>query len=303
MGKPSKKKVFITGIDGFSGSHLESFLSQKGFEVWGSTYSSSTSSNHYQCDILDKAGIQEVLMKVRPEYVIHLAAISFTAESNLNRIYDTNIIGSYNLLEGLLQFRTNLEKVILASSAAVYGNIGSTLSEDLCPNPANHYGNSKLAMENIARMYFDRMPIIVARPFNYTGPGQETHFLVPKIISHFSQRKPFIELGNLNTFREYNDISVILQMYLGLMLSDFYSGVVNLSTGKTYSIKDIISSLEQFTGHEIEVRINQRFVRKNEIKELKGSPSKLKEILGKLPDSVTLDQMLNKMYNRAIETL
>lgn len=274
-----------------------------GYEVFGSTYSEPKARNHYRCDIRDKESLQGILLKVQPQYIIHLAAISFTAESNLNKIYETNIIGSYNLLEGILCLSTNIEKVILASSAAVYGNVGSILSEDLCPQPANHYGNSKLAMENIARMYYNRMPIIVTRPFNYTGPGQEEHFLVPKIVSHFAKRKPIIELGNLNTFREYNDISVILQIYLGLMLSEFNSGIVNLSTGKTYSIKDILSSLSQLTGHKIEVRINQKFIRKNEIKELKGSPLKLKEILGKSPAIVPLDQMLERMYRAEIDKL
>lgn len=292
----SKEKVFITGIEGFSGVHLEKAMIKYGFEVFGSTFAEPTNKNHFKCNILNKNELRSILNMVKPDYLIHLAAISFVASENIPLMYETNVLGTLNVLDVLIEQKIKVKKIIIASSAAVYGKIGSELSEEMPPIPINHYGNSKLAMENMVSNYFDKFNIIITRPFNYTGIGQESHFLVPKIISHFKAKKPVIELGNLDTFREYNDVRFVSKIYFDLLKSTFKSGVVNISSGKTHSISEILHAMEEIANYPIEVKVNDKFVRKNEIKELKGATSKLKKIIGKEIKSYSLNDTLRKIY-------
>ncbi|MGB3151369.1 MAG: GDP-mannose 4,6-dehydratase [Maribacter sp.] len=296
MEQRSKGRMLITGIDGFTGAHLETALIKSGYDVFGTTYSTSRQSNHFQCNILDKVQIKEVLNAIRPIYIIHLAAISFVASENINVIYETNIIGTLNLLEGLDELGLEVKKILLASSAAVYGNIGNELSEEMTPKPINHYGNSKLAMENMAANYFGKYEIILLRPFNYTGVGQGRDFLIPKIVDHFKREDEFIELGNLYTFREYNSVKTFVDIYIRLLESSFCSGAINICSGSTYSIEQILQIMSELADYSIKVKVNQKFIRKNEIIELKGSTKKLIEILGSSIHYIDLKHTLRSMY-------
>ncbi len=290
------KKVLITGINGFTGVHLEKYLSTHGFDVYGTVIASPKQKNHIQCDLTRKDQVHAVIASVMPEYVIHIAAISFVAESNASLIYNVNVIGTENLLQALVDNNCTPKKVILAGSATVYGNQGKeVLDESLCPAPVNHYGISKLAMEHIAANYFERFDIIITRPFNYTGVGQEAHFLIPKIVGHFKENKKVIELGNIHVAREFNDIAYVIDVYHKLLLCDAKSTVVNLSSNKPIKLLDVIEMMQKIAGYEIEVKINPDFVRPNEIKSLAGSTKKLETLIS-LDNDLTLEKTLKSMY-------
>lgn len=296
MGNPSKKIVFITGINGFTGIHLENLFLNKGWLVYGTTYAETENPNHFVCDITNKNQIKNVFSKIQnPIYIIHTAAISFVAGENQNDMYNVNVFGTLNLLDVIIESGLNPDKVLIASSAAVYGNIGETLSEDMCPKPVNHYGNSKLVMENMTKTYFSKLSIIITRPFNYTGVGQSDDFLVPKIVSHFKNKSPIIELGNIDVFREFNDVSYLTSCYYNLLISDYNSEIVNVCSGKTSNIKEILLGLEKISNHKINVMINPKFIRHNEIRTLKGSVEKLNGVIC-LPSDNNLIEVLKKMY-------
>lgn len=274
-------KVLITGINGFTGKYLNSYLTENGFLVFGVSNDSKNSvQNTYDCDILNKESLTYVFNQIKPNYIIHLAAISFVGHPNIAQMYEVNVVGTQNILDVCLELKLNLKKIILASSATVYGNqVESVLSEALHPNPSNHYGISKLAMEFMAKNYFQLLPIIITRPFNYTAPGQAEHFVIPKIAKAFNEKAKKVELGNLNVYREYNSIEFICESYLRLLQSDQKSEIVNLASNQTYSLNEIIALFENFSKHKIEVVINPLFVRKNEIIKLSGSSEKLKSIV------------------------
>ncbi len=178
-------KVLVTGLEGFTGIYLETLLREKGYEVYGTSLADSSKPHIFTCNITKRIEIKTIVEDICPDFVIHLAAISFVGESNASLIYDVNVIGIENLLEALLGLEKKPQKVILVSSATVYGNQAvEILDETLCPKPINHYGFSKLAMEHLSSTYFDTLPIIITRPFNYIGIGQGEHFLIPKIVSH-----------------------------------------------------------------------------------------------------------------------
>jgi len=274
----SSERVLIVGIDSFTGYHLESHLKDNGYEVFGTVIYEGASAPLYTCDIRSEEAIEKVFSAVEPDYVIHLSGISFQQHGNATDFYNINVIGAENVLK--VASNHSPKKVIMASSATVYGAIGDVLHEGLTPEPVSHYGVSKLAMEKIAAGYFNSLDIIITRPFNYTGYKQDEKFVIPKIVAAFKERRDSIDLGNINTIREYNDIRTVVEVYRKLMESDCKSEIVNICSNRGFALTEVLDTLKEITGHDIEVKVNQAFIRKNEIMSLTGSNDKLKSMIG-----------------------
>lgn len=293
----SNPKIFITGIDGFTGYHLKQLLELSGFEVFGTAFSFVNTENIFTCDITQKLQLLAALESCKPDYVIHLAGLSFVGHPVTEDFYRINVIGTQNLLDALLESSLKLKKVILASSATVYGNQGvDILDESLCPQPANHYGISKLSMEHMARTYFEKLPLIITRPFNYIGAGQTPAFVIPKIVAHFQQKANTLELGNLQIEREFNDVLYTCEIYKRLLNCDQSGEIVNLCSGRGISLLRVIELMEEISGHHLDVKVNPAFVRKNELHKLIGSVKKLHGFIGDVPQE-NLKNTLFKMYS------
>lgn len=229
-----------------------------------------------QSNITDAAALEAEVLTTDPDWVIHFAGISFVASKDDEAFYKVHALGSSNLLASLSKLRKKPVKVLLASSATVYGNSNvAHASEDQQLNPIDHYAMSKVAMEEMAKTFMDRLPIIIARPFNYTGPGQKGNFLIPKLIAHFTQKNASIELGNLNVEREFNDINMICEAYLNLLQYGTPAETYNVGSGNARSLKQVIDTLIQMTGHAIEIKVNPDFVRANEVRRMCADPAKL----------------------------
>ena len=289
------KKVLITGIDSFTGTHLSSYLQKDGYDVYGTSFFNEADKK-YKCDITKKEDIKKILNKVNPDFIIHLSGISFAAHENNEDFYRVNTIGTINILDTLTELDINPVKVIIASSATVYGNQGlEVLDESLCPMPANHYGASKYSMECMAKNYFNKLNLIITRPFNYTGTGQEEHFLIPKIVKHFKENKKEIELGNLYISREFNDVSYICEIYKNFLESDISSEIVNICSNRGIKLLDVIEMMNEVAGYKIEIKVNPAFVRMNEIKTLTGSSKKLFNLIGNVKQK-EFKQTLREMF-------
>lgn len=285
----SKGRVLITGIDSFTGRHLQQYLKQSGYCVFGTTRASM--------DLTCKQSIFDAVVQAQPEYVIHLAGISFVGHPVVEDFYKVNTIGTEWLLQALIASNYPLNKVILASSATVYGNLGvDVLDESLCSMPANHYGASKLAMEHRARTYFDQLPIVLVRPFNYVGLGQPEQFVIPKIVKHFREKAPSIELGNIQVEREFNSVDYACEVYTRLLSSEAVSTVVNLCSGQGVALLSVIEMMQEIAGYNIDVRVNSAFVRANELPKLVGDATRLASIIGELPNN-NLRSTLEVMYH------
>jgi nucleoside-diphosphate-sugar epimerase len=189
--------------------------------------------------------------------------------------------------------------VLLTSSANIYGNSDTEiLTEEVMPQPANDYAVSKLAMEYMASLWKDRLPIILTRPFNYTGVGQSEKFLLPKIVNHFRRGATLIELGNIDVARDFQDVRFVVNAYRRLLEADAIGQTVNLCSGKAHTLTEVIRMMEDIAGYEIEVRVNPSFVREGEVARLTGSNQKLAELIGPL-DVIPLRQTLQWMYETA----
>ncbi|AGQ30297.1 GDP-mannose 4,6-dehydratase [Serratia liquefaciens] len=293
-------KVLVTGGNGFTGKYVVSAFEAAGYQVLVGGRSSPSSKKEVIFDILDKGCLRETLSLHKPDGVIHLAGSAFVGEGDSSVFYRNNTIGTINLLEAVKESGIDVNKIIISSSANIYGNPAtSVINENVEPMPVNHYSSSKLAMENMVKGWFSEFPIIITRPFNYTGVGQNVEFLVPKIVSHFKRNCDIIELGNIDVQRDFSDVSEIAICYLKLFDSKHSSTTVNLCSGVSTSLDKIIKEMTDISGRKIEVKVNPDFVRNNEIKILCGDNSRLKNMINFAP-SGELRSTLENMFNSSM---
>lgn len=278
----ARPKALITGIKGFTGRYVAAELQAHGWDVCGVGSQPDASDSHYHCvDLLDGPGLSAVVAVVQPDVVVHLAAIAFVGHGNADAFYRVNLLGTRNLLEALASAKHKPGCVLLASSANVYGNATEgVLTEATPPNPANDYAVSKLAMEYMARLWMDKLPIVITRPFNYTGLGQTEDFLLPKMAAHFRRRAQAIQLGNLDVWRDFSDVRAVAQAYRRLLQACPAGATVNVCSGQTYSLREVLQMMERISGHTLNVQVNPTFMRANEVRSLCGSPDMLRSLIG-----------------------
>lgn len=281
-------KIILTGAEGFTGRIFRSQAEGEGHEVCA-----------IKADLTDSASLGvEVASFMPADAVVHLAAISFVGHADDSAFYDVNVIGTMNLLAALASLPESPRTILLASSANIYGNCDtSPILEDQLPAPINHYAMSKLAMEYMARTYIDRLPIIITRPFNYTGPGQAPQFLIPKLVKHFASKAEEIELGNVHVEREFNDVRMVCEAYLKLLTKGVPGKVYNVCSGQPHTLSHVIRLLEEITSHTIKVKVNPAFVRVNEVHRLCGNPSMLIDSIGPIM-KYSLKETLSWMLER-----
>jgi GDP-6-deoxy-D-talose 4-dehydrogenase len=285
-------KILLTGADSFTGRPFAKLAGASGHEVVP-----------LRANLLDRGSVQSEVLTIEPNAVVHLAAISFVGHADDNAFYAVNVVGTMNLLGALTQLPRAPDRVLLASSANIYGNCEqSPISESQPPAPVNHYAASKLAMEHLSRTYLDRLPIVISRPFNYTGPGQALTFIIPKLVDHFARQAPSVALGNLDVEREFNDVQMVCGAYLLLLQHGVPGKAYNVCSGQPYALRDVIDTLMNITGHQIQVEVNPAFVRANEVHRLCGDPTKLQTLMAACdvtPISPPLKETLQRMLSAA----
>ncbi len=273
-------RVLVTGLQGFTGRHMAAELERYGYEVWGIGSASPAEPRTLAADLTDPASLSTAIQRIQPHYVIHLAGVAFVGHGQPKAFYDINLLGTRNLLEALEPFAEGLKCVLLASSANVYGNLqGGLLNERNPTNPANDYAVSKLAMEYMARLWLPGIPVVLARPFNYTGVGQSDSFLIPKIVSHFVRHQQTIELGNMDVWREFNDVRDVVHAYRKLIEAAPVGQTVNVCSSNMVSLRDALALATEITGHAIQACVNPVFVRANEVLTLGGDATLLKQFV------------------------
>ena len=295
--------VLVTGVLGFTGLHLARRFQAHGLTVHGLARGADRPDESlvqpitHVADLRRPLELRSVIEEVKPDYVVHLAGISHVVHGDIEEQYLSNVVGTRNLLAEVAAASHAVKHVIVASSANVYGNQQiATLAEDLPLRPVSDYGVSKVATEYLATMFGDRVPITVTRPFNYTGLGQSTAFIIPKIVEHFRARRSVIELGNIDVARDFSDVRDVCTIYHRLLGNRAAIGTtLNLCAGTAVSLREILAMCEDLTGHRMAVTINPAFVRANEVRTLWGSTDKLNQIVGplqRIPIRETLRWML-----------
>jgi nucleoside-diphosphate-sugar epimerase len=147
----------------------------------------------------------------------------------------------------------------------------------------------------MARLWGDRLPIVITRPFNYTGVGQDENFLIPKIVAHFRRRDPEIELGNLDVWRDFSDVRMVADAYARLVTAAPVGKTLNICSGHVHSIQEVLEMMSDIAGYRIAVRVNPAFVRSSDVKRLSGSHRLLANEVGGLQE-ISMYETLRWMY-------
>ncbi|HDV6321413.1 TPA: GDP-mannose 4,6-dehydratase [Burkholderia multivorans] len=303
-GRAAPRRAFVTGLTGFTGRYIAQRLEGAGYEVWGTVAPGASHADDaalarctlLSVDLLDADAVRAAAADARPDAVVHLAARAHVANDEPSQTYAVNIMGTRNLLAALAGLDRRPSAVLLASSANIYGNAtAGVLDESTPPAPANDYSVSKLAMEYAAKLWTDRLPIVIARPFNYTGVGQSEAYLLPKLVAHYARNAPRISLGNLDVSRDFSDVRDVTAAYLRLLEAAPAGETFNVCSERAYSLKEVLAMLSRIAGYVIDVTVDPRFVRHNEVKQLSGSRDKLRRAIGELPVT-PLEETLRWMY-------
>ncbi len=298
------ERVLVTGAGGFTGRHLCALLRESGCRVFGLVETPTGAADEIAANLHDPAAVAAAVGEAAPDQVVHLAAIAFPGHARADEIYRTNLSGTLTLLEALVARRAGGNGVVLASTGTVYGAVeASALDEDAPTAPATHYAVSKLAMEQMARLFGSALPITIVRPFNCTGPGQREPYLVPKLVRHFAQRAGSIDLGNIDVVRDFIDVRSAADAYRRLLKAPDVGGkTFNLCSGVGVSVRELVAMLERITGHAVDVRIDPRFVRAGEPGRIVGSPARLHAAAG-VPTPIDLSTTLVDMLGESAAEL
>ena len=310
-------KVLITGITGFVGSHLAEFLLTKGgVELHGIERWRSKTENidHvvdklilHECDIRDASSVREVIEKVRPESIFHLAAQSFVLSSwrAPAETLTTNIIGQLNIFEAVRQIGIN-PLIQIAGSSEEYGLV----HEDELPiketnplRPLSPYAVSKVGQDLLAYQYYQsyKLNVVRTRGFNHTGPKRGVVFACSNFAKQIAMieknlQEPVIHVGNLDAKRDFTDVRDMIRGYCLSLEKGQPGEVYNICSGKIYSIKEVLNMLLGFTKAKVEVKQDPGRMRPSDVPVLFGDNSKFVKQTGWSP-TIPFEQTLKDLLD------
>lgn len=296
------KKVLITGISGFAGSHLADYLLKNKENLINGTYLSEkslTSIAHIKSDInlrkidlTHQKNTSDLISDIKPDVIYHLAALSSPADSfkdPLSTLYN-NISAQVNVLEAATKLQLKNTRILIISSADTYGIVSKEdlpIDEETKFMPNSAYAVSKITQDFLGLQYFlsYRLNIIRVRPFNHIGPRQSPAFAVSSFaqkIAEIEKNKiePVLFTGNLDTKRDFTDVRDMVRAYSLIIEKGNAGEVYNIGSGVSYKLSDIVEKLLSLSNVKIKIRNDPTLRRPSDTLELLCNSSKIKKVTG-----------------------
>ena len=313
------KIALVTGAEGFIGSHLVRFLHAKGWTVTGSYRLHGANSfprlprvNFAQCDISNGQSVTQLIARVQPNYIFHLAAQSLPTVSWADPVetFQSNIMGSLHLFEAVRNMKRRAV-VVSACSSAEYGNVAPAdipVTEGHPLRPLHPYGISKVCLDLLARQYFldYRIPAVNLRLFNTTGPGKTSDapsdFVRQLARIRKGLQKPVIEVGNLTPRRAFLDVEDTVRGFYLAAIKGKRGASYNLCAANTHEIGELLNMAIRLSGVKPEITAVPRLMRPSDEKIIFGSTRKFRKDTGWKPQR-SIDQTLTSMLNYWDRTL
>jgi GDPmannose 4,6-dehydratase len=314
----NEKKVLITGINGQDGSYLAELLLEKGYEVWGTVKRNSVSENQSvrinhiidkinleYVDLTDMASLVRIIQKIQPDEIYNLAAQSHVRVSFDQPIYTANVtgLGTLNLLEAVKMVSPK-SKIYQASSSEMFGNNidkDGFQRESTPMNPVSPYGCAKVFSYNICRNYRNsyNMKIWNGILFNHESPRRGTNFVTNKVVKAAVRIKLGLQkkiyLGNLEATRDWGHAKDYVEAMWLMLQSDKPDDYV-CATGVSHSVRELCEyTFKSLDLNYIDyVETKREHLRPEELENLKGDPTKLKNQLNWKP-KYTFESMIDEM--------
>ena len=318
------KIALITGINGQDGSYLAEFLLDKGYQVFGTLKRNSVAENQtarlenvydkiklFYADLTDLSSLISVIQKTQPDEIYNLAAQSHVRISFDQPIYTAQVtgIGTLNVLEAVRLIKPDA-KIYQASSSEMFGNsIDSDgfQRETTAMYPVSPYGCAKVYSYNICRNYRNSYNMFISNGilFNHESPRRGTNFVTNKVVKEAVKIKLGLSnklvLGNLDATRDWGHAKdYVHAMWMILQLESPNDYVC--STGVSHTVKELCDYVFNKLGlsYQDYVTMDEKFLRPEELNDLKGDPTKLKQDTGWEP-TYTFETMLDEMIEYWLE--
>jgi GDP-4-dehydro-6-deoxy-D-mannose reductase len=311
------RTVLVTGAAGFAGSHLIDLLANDDARVtaWrrpGGSASREVAGVTWQAvDLLDRQAVGAALAELAPDVVYHCAGAPHVGHSwhTTESTFSANVRGTHHVIEGLRDNRLTA-RVVVASSALVYGSSDRPLREDDAIHPSSPYAVSKLAQELVAIDGNDGMHVSIARAFNHFGPRQSPDF----VASGFARRIAEIEaghgeaelaVGNLEARRDLTDVRDTVRAYRAIVERGRPGRVYNVCSGRAILIRDLLEMLLSRARVRIGVRIDANRYRPSDQPIVVGDAGRIRDEVGwtpAVPIERTLDDLIDYWRRDVAET-
>jgi GDP-4-dehydro-6-deoxy-D-mannose reductase len=309
-----EKRVLITGISGFAGSHLAEQLFDLGCEVHGTIRRHAVPMHEniehlrgkiilHEADITSAERILSIFENLQPNAVFHLAAESFVPTSFREpvRVAHNNIVGTIKIFEAARRFDSELESIQVACSSEQYGLVDPNevpVVEDLKRNPfrpRSIYGITKCATEQIAWLYHSAygVPSIITRGFNHEGPRRGIQFVTSvvhrQIVEILNDKIDKIVIGNPNAIRDFTHVKDTVNAYILVSEQKKYGVPFNVCSGKGITIADYVKLAKNHYNLDVNIYVDPTRMRPSEVPLLIGKNDKIVKQTGWTPTRSIID--------------
>lgn len=301
MSRPFGGRLLVTGAGGFVGRHVRAACAPGGaLENW------EFIPAPVGLDVRDSTATADAIAEARPDAVLHLAAQSYVPRSfeNPSETFDVNLGGTLNLLLGLRELGFT-GRLVYVSSGDVYGAVPEDelpVSEKRIPEPRSPYGVSKIAAEQLCLQWrrTEGLDVVVARPFNHIGPGQDARFAVPsfarQVVEVERGLRQNIEAGDIDTTRDFTDVRDVVAAYAAMLERGVAGSVYCVGSGRERRMRDLLEAMCAVAGVNPGIHQDRARLRPAEQRRMAADAGLLKQHTGwaaVIPLEKTLQDILN----------
>lgn len=304
-------KYLITGANGFVGRYFIEYLQkcEKDSKIYGADITETCAVQnieYQQIDLNDRFEVYKMLEKTRPDYIVHLAALSSVAQSwqDPAKCFLNNTSVFLNIVDGVRELDLKC-RILSVGSSEEYGIYNEPMQEDFVLHPKSPYSVARLSQEYLSKLYVDYfdLDIVMTRSFNHIGPRQNTKFVIPSFVSQLVKisrgEQDEIRVGNIDVIRDFLDVRDVVEAYYKILKLSKTREVYNVCSGRGVRLREIIDIISQELHIQPKITIDKEKIRPNEIISVVGDNTKLRQNLGWMP-RYSLDKTLEDMIGEVI---